>query len=166
MPEVTFVGRESYLNQFRQLLTAPAGTPYILNLRGLGGIGKTKILQQIVQICNDEHVPNTGIIDFYDSELNSQINAVELAIARVLSTSQPLGFDPFAEYWQARQVAEHARRELDDHYGVLREKSKNQFIDDLEKWAKAIASKGKKGVLIFDTFEAVNDNQVGARLVN
>lgn len=164
MPETTFVGRDKYIDQFRRLLVSPLGSPYILNLRGPGGIGKTKILQQFIGICREEVIPNTGIIDFYDSELNSQINKVELAIAKAVSNKLEDG--PFALYWQARQEAEESLRNEDELYRVLREKSKNQFIEDLSNWAKESALPDRKVALIFDTFEAIKNNQVGARLLN
>ena len=57
MPEETFVGRKDHLDRFRDLLHSPSGSSYILNLRGPGGSGKTKILQEYLQICIDEKTP-------------------------------------------------------------------------------------------------------------
>jgi tetratricopeptide (TPR) repeat protein len=165
MPEVTFVGRKEYIKRFRQLLDDHVGSSYILNLYGGGGYGKTKILHEFEKICIDERIPCTGIIDFYDTELKSQINVVELTIAKALSAPLTLAQGPFAKYWRVRQEAEEARQKHEVRYGVLRERSKNQFIADLALWAETAAAEGTGGVLIFDTFEEVKDNQVGARLV-
>lgn len=168
MPEDIFVGRTDIINkQFKTLLTSPAG-PFVLNLRGPGGIGKTKILQEIEKICNDPDNPirNTGIIDFYGSDLRSQINAVELEIANRLWESMPGKPDPFAEYRQVRKKAEDTKTGQDPaSYGPFRELSREQFIEDLKNCAEDNAIFGNKIVLIFDTFEAVKGNQVGARLL-
>ena len=164
MPEETFVGRKKYIKRFEQLLIEPTGTPYILNLRGSGGIGKTKILQHLVELCRVKNISHTGIIDFYNSRLNSQINAVEFIIAHNLE--QKNDSSPFARYWQARHEAETARERKDKRYTYLREASKNQFIEDLADWAQQNAIPGQEGVLIFDTFEAIKNNPVGARIIN
>lgn len=102
MPEPTFVGRKQYVEQFRDLLNAPPNSPYILNLHGPGGIGKTKILQKFVEICEDEKIPHTGIIDFYGFEMSSRISAVERKIADALKGS--VEKDPFECYWQLREM--------------------------------------------------------------
>ncbi len=158
MPEEIFVGRKEYLDQFKTLLTAPPGSPYILNLRGQGGMGKTKILQEFVEICEQKQISHAGIIDFYSAELNSRISALEYEIVNRLTQTDVGNF--FADYWQLRQGFEQERNLVSE------QKLIKQFGLDLSSWSEQVAAKGKRGVLIFDTFEAVKDNLVGVRLLN
>ena len=159
MPEQTFVGRQSYLERFEQLLNSPPGQPYIMNLRGEGGLGKTKILQQFFDICAEKQLPNSGIIDFYNYRLNSQISALEYTIADRFG--EQLGTGPFDRYWQSRREAENNLQDW-----ALREASKRQFMEDLSAWIDDLAEKGQKAVFLFDTIEAIQFNQVGSRLIN
>ena len=154
MPEPTFVGRESYIRKFEKLIKSPVGSPYILNLRGPGGIGKTKILQQIEAICKEEDIPNTGIIDFYGFEMSSRVSAVEKKIAASLDGAS------FQDFWQLR---EKMRGEPPHIRG---EAFKKQFMSSLSEWASSVAATGKKGVLLFDTVEALRYSLVGTRLID
>ncbi|MDM8528283.1 hypothetical protein QUF58_08715 [Anaerolineales bacterium HSG24] len=160
MPEQIFVGREKYIQTFREILSAPVGNPYILNLRGSGGMGKTKILERIVEICEKEELPNTGIIDFYNYELNSQISALELHIINKLANKRESM--SFFNYQKMRQEF-HNKRDA-----IRRQKLKEQFILDLTQWSqrKAGLIGSKRGVFIFDTFENIKNNIVGQRVIN
>jgi tetratricopeptide (TPR) repeat protein len=158
MPEPTFVGRKQYVEQFRELLNAPPDSPYILNLHGPGGIGKTKILQRFVEICEEEKIPHTGIIDFYGFEMSSRISAVEQKIAKALKGS--VEKDPFEIYWQLR---EKLQSETPHIRGL---EFKRQFMNSLSEWAESLVAEGKRGVLIFDTLESVRYTLVGTRLLD
>ena len=158
MPDTIFVGRQEFIQQFRQMLHSPKGSPYIMNLRGEGGSGKSKILQRFAEICEEEDIPNTGILDFYSAELNSRISALEQEVADTLQPKRTEG--TFAAYWRLR-----------DHYRENRthirgRQLKRQFQIGLTEWSNATASRNKKGVFLFDTFEAVKDNLVGSRILN
>ncbi len=157
MADKTFVGRKQYSNIFNRMLEAPEDSPYILNLHGPGGIGKTKILQEFVKICDEGGIPHTSIIDLYDVEMSSRISAVEMKIAKKVKGSME-HHDPFQEYWDARE-----KHKEDPLRGIIFKKT---FINGLSAWANKVAKTGKRGVLIFDTFEMVRYSLVGDRLLN
>ncbi len=158
MPEKLFIGRKRYLETFTQMLDAPDGGPFILNLYGPGGIGKTKILQKIEELCDERKMPHTSVIDLYGFEMSSRLSAVEMKIAGDLTETAES--DPMKTY---RAVRDAYKGKPPHERGI---EYKQQFIKDLSSWAKRIADEGKKGVLIFDTFEEVRYTLVGIRMLN
>lgn len=48
-PNSNFVGRESELEEFRKLLKKPYGKVRVLFIEGVGGIGKTKVVEQMLK---------------------------------------------------------------------------------------------------------------------
>jgi len=158
MPEATFVGREKHINLFRELLNSKPGSPYILNLRGQGGIGKTKILQKFIEICDDEDIPHTQIIDFYGIEMSSRISTVAQTIVKSIGEPDKTLF--FNEYWKIKkqfdfQPTHSLEQDLQYH-----------FISGLSEWAKISSEKGKRIAIIFDTFEAVRYSILENTLLN
>jgi len=147
MPEHTFVGREQHIRQFRELLNSKPGSPYILNLRGPGGIGKTKILQKFIQICDQEGLSHTGIIDFYGIEMSSRISTVAQTIVNSIVKPDNLLF--FNECLKVK-----SKFDVQPTHS-LEQNLQYHFISGLSEWAKISSEKGKRIAIIFDTFEAV-----------
>lgn len=158
MPEALFIDRKRYFETFTRMLESPSDGPFILNLHGPGGMGKTKILEKIVKRCSHEGIPHTGIVDLYGFEMSSRLSAVEMKIADALKETGET--DPMKTY---REVRETYKSNPPHERGV---EYKQQFITDLSAWAKRVAKTGKKAVLIFDTFEEVRYTLVGIRLLN
>jgi len=158
MPEPTFVGREQHIRQFMDLLNSKPGSPYILNLRGQGGIGKTKILQKFIEICDDEGIPHTRIIDFYGIEMSSRISTVAQTIVKSIGEPDKTLF--FNEYFKIKkqfdsQPTHSLEQDLQYH-----------FISGLSELAKISSEKGKRIAIIFDTFEAVRYSILENTLLN
>jgi hypothetical protein len=57
-----FVGREGELNDFRIIINNPNPPRPLINVYGIGGIGKTALLRQYVRIARGHKIP-TGVID-------------------------------------------------------------------------------------------------------
>ncbi|MCP4350386.1 MAG: hypothetical protein GY795_33375 [Desulfobacterales bacterium] len=90
--------------------------------------------------------------------MSSRVSAVEQKIAKALKNS--LKNDPLEAYWQVRKQFESEQT----HVRGL--EYRRQFIKSLSDWANAVAESGKKGVLIFDTVEALKYSLVGTRLLD
>ncbi|GEM_PF-6333038 len=158
MAETTFVGRQEYIDLFEEMLTAPVGAPYILNLRGPGGIGKSKLLQKFVEICEEKHVPHTKIVDFYGIETSSRITRATQEIVKSLSKKDEEG--PFKKYWHLHEEFESKTSPGLEHELV------REFSMALLAWLNTILATGQKGVLFFDTAETIKYTAVGSHLFN
>lgn len=167
MPDKIFVPRKEYFDKFKALLHSSGGA-YVLNLRGIGGRGKTKILSHMDAFCEENKYPRV-FIDFFHAELHTQINRVEQAIVEnIRKQFEMLGIDslkPFSCYEEARHKAEEARKKGEPRYGILRAQAKESFISDLSQCMEVVYQSKKKCVFLFDTFELVKYNPVGLRLV-
>ncbi len=159
MPEPIFVGREQHIRQFMELLNSKPGSPYILNLRGPGGIGKTKILQKIIEICNEEKISHTGIIDFYGTEINSRITETAHRIVNSIEKSKTEE-ELFEEYYKFRKKFSAEQKH------ILEQDLLYQFILALSKWTEICVKEGNRFVIIFDTFEAIKYSVVENYLLN
>jgi tetratricopeptide (TPR) repeat protein len=167
MPDNISILREEYFDKFKELLNFSEGK-YVLNLRGIGGRGKTKILSHIEAFCEENKYPCI-FVDFFHSELNNQINKVEQAIVESIRKQfEVLDIDslkPFTSYEKARSEAEDARKKGESRYGILRAQAKEAFISDLSQCMEIVCQFKKKCVFLFDTFELVQYKAVGLRLL-
>jgi len=158
MPESAFVGRQNYLNLFVKFISKPLDkkAEYILYLLGKGGVGKTKILQEIIKICDKKRIPHSGIIDFYGFEMSSRITAIANKIALKLRGYDKAGL--FDNYWKLHKEFESGK--------IYEQDVVNEFLSSMCKWIDIIISDGKRPVLIFDTVEAIKYSVVERDLVN
>ncbi len=166
MPEPIFVGRQQHIEQFNKLLHLSPDGPRILNLRGPGGVGKTKILQQFAAICDkDANIIHSDIVDFYVPSLSSRVSTVERVIAKTFANA--LNPDPFAKYWELRKEFEALRTEGNKQEATkVGQQLKEKFADNLAFLSEQLAMQGKRIVLLFDTVEEITENLVGSRLLN
>jgi len=158
MPEPTFIGRQNYLDQFRELIdkSSEAEPEYILYLLGKGGIGKTKILQEIIKICDKNEIPHSGIIDFYGFEMSSRTTAVAHKIAKALRAYDKSGI--FDKYWKLRKEFEIGK--------ISEQDVVSEFLPSLCQWVDTVVAAGKRPVLMFDTLEVIKYSIVEKDLVN
>lgn len=142
------VGRREILDQCERILSEESKEPKLVFLHGPGGIGKTRLLQKILEIAHN--LPNTRVgetvLDFYDILLHTP---VELSDAVFEALTPP--FDCFREYQTAAQTLNRARLsgnaiELEK----LRQDALDKFDQDLRKLAET-----RRVVLALDTAERI-----------
>ncbi|CNE70377.1 Uncharacterised protein [Mycobacterium tuberculosis] len=132
-----FVDRESVLAAFAEVLQTRRGSPCVFNVVGVGGIGKSRLLQEIRQRCAETH--RTATLDLQVPAMRQQEDA--LAVLRVELGRQGVRFDRFdiayAVLWQR----------LHPH---LRLSSKElPFVDESEALSQVLD--GAAGVPVFGT---------------
>ncbi|NOH01853.1 MAG: hypothetical protein HND47_07755 [Chloroflexi bacterium] len=132
----TFVGRETELRAFRRMVAKPYGKVRILFVLGSGGIGKTKLIERMLEL---KEVDKLGILmpqnplDLSTTQLRS-IDGIQSKIIEVIETLTGLKEEqsPFAEFFKDnRNTSEQFNR-------CLREFCKKTPL-----------------VLAFDTFEVL-----------
>lgn len=132
-----FVDREAVMAAFAEVLLVPHGSPCVFNLVGVGGIGKSRLLQELGQRSAETH--RTATIDLQVPAMRQQEDA--LAVLRVELGRQGIRFDRFdiayAVLWQ--RLHPHLRlspKEL-------------PFVDESEALSQIID--GAAGVPVFGT---------------
>lgn len=142
------VGRDEILEPCKRILSSTSRDPKVIFLYGIGGIGKTRLLQRVLEIARQ--LPNVraaeDVLDFYDILLHTPI---ELTNAIFEALTPP--FDCFQIYQSTAQVLNRARLsgnavELEK----LRHDTLNKFEQDLRQLAKT-----NRVVLSLDTLERV-----------
>lgn len=152
-----FVGRETEIKAFAALLS-PGSTKNVFYVQGDGGIGKTWLLQRLMEEPRD----NSGLlitkelIDFYDTR-NRRVSGLMRAIM------QQLGEEHFTAYKVAEREFEDARaRDLSEEaIDALQQKREREFISDCKG-----VTENKRPVFFLDTFELVQGESVGNWLLN
>lgn len=128
-PADLFVGREDELKLFREMLAGESSTR-ILNIHGEAGIGKTHLLKQMQQLCDNEFtdkvVVANEIIDFYDIESRSR-NGVLIQITRNL--------------------------------GLTHTESEGKFWEVYSEFIKKKANNEKMFVFFFDSYEQLQNQE-------
>lgn len=134
----TFVGRKSELREFRKVAKNPYGGVRVLFLVGSGGIGKTKIVEKIIEEARKLEktkqsrvlVPNI-LFDFSATELRSIDGIQSKIVEAVEKTTKLVGEkSPFAEFSKKGQ------------------NTSEQFNADLRKFCAKTPL-----LLVFDTLE-------------
>jgi tetratricopeptide (TPR) repeat protein len=156
-----FVGRQRELETFRQLLEAERGLR-ILYLFGKAGLGKTKLLEEIWEayclVC-DLDLP-ANLIDLYEMD-HRRVTGVEYRIAQLLGRDYFTGyFHAFEEYARLRDESAPPTREA-ERLNMAREQVYQAFVADLQH-----LSYDQPILLMFDTFEAARDTDVGEWLAS
>lgn len=142
------VGRKDILEKFERILRDPSPAPRLVFLHGVGGIGKTRLLQKVLEMAREVgncRVADT-ILDFYHIGLHTPIGLAN-AIFEILTPP----FDYFQAYQSAYQALNRARLsgnvvELEK----LREDATNTFDQDLKQ-----LSAEQRVVLALDTAERI-----------
>lgn len=142
------VGRRDKLETFERILRDPSPAPRLVFLHGVGGIGKTRLLQKALEMARDLDNCRVAedVMDFYHIGLHAPIGLTN-AIFEILTPP----FDSFQAYQSAYQALNRARLSGDVvELEKLREDAIKKFNQDL----KQLSAK-QRVVLAFDTAERV-----------
>jgi len=149
MPEqVPFIGRKSILKEIDNSIKNWGHQNFIF-VHGEGGIGKTRLLQEIRnQYINDKDIITTEIIDFDDKSYHISENIGE-KIARMLDKTI---FEP---YFIA--LMDYHKMEI---AGVSAEALRNKFEEGNQIFISCFnkSSAINRVILFIDTIEALSDN--------
>lgn len=157
-----FVGREKEIAVFDQMLDQlehePEGAKWILNVYGPGGIGKTKLLQRYVQVCQKHQEQQTDLlyaksaVDFYWTAHQRELSVFK-SIAEQLGGK---GFEDFfvvlTNYQRTFEQAEPDPFQVSERAAQAREK----FFDA----CRIIGDRPM--VVFFDTAEQATDSILNA----
>lgn len=142
------VGRRDILEKFERILRDPSPAPRLVFLHGVGGIGKTRLLQKVLEMARGVENCRVAedVMDFYHIGLHTPMGLAN-AIFEILTPP----FDCFQTYQSAYQAFNRARLsgnvvELEK----LREDAINKFDQDL----KQLSAK-QRVVLTLDTAERI-----------
>ena len=138
-----YISRPRLEKPFKRMLKAEV-EPRVLNLCGDGGMGKTRLLQHYIEICEEEKALHTEIVDFRRTK-----NRFPRAIAEAIAALDP---DVFAGY--------HTSRKLLDEMRLLPLEKPEQSYRDVEEQMDRYLIKGLdqllahwKLVILLDTWE-------------
>lgn len=154
---VEFIGRQDELECVKRLFDA--GAAAVLCVRGPGGIGKTRFLQEIVAVAHA--VGNTLVTEVLDFDMlhlhvgDSLLRAVAAQFGRQ--------DDHFAAYWKAlEQLAGEEQRQdaLSDEIMLLQEKALQVFEECYKELAR-----GRRLLILLDTLEKALGADVEAEIV-
>ncbi|GLZ08912.1 hypothetical protein Acsp03_63780 [Actinomadura sp. NBRC 104412] len=122
-----FVDREPVLAAFFHELDQIGGSPRVLNLVGVGGIGKSRLLQELKDRCSSTH--RTATLDLQVPAMRQQEDA--LAVVRVEFGRQGMKFDRFdiayAVLWQ--RLHPHLRLSRNELPFVSESEALTQILD-------------------------------------
>lgn len=152
-----FVGRDEALDIFYQRF-AYRHIKNAVYYHADGGIGKTWVLQKILlDNQNDGLRTVSGIIDFYDTQ-NQSVEGLQATIRSHLDV--PKNPEIFAEYddvlEQLEQVRNDSAAKSIGLLASLENRSNKLFIEACQR-----AATGREVVMLFDTFERVQERYVG-----
>ena len=140
------VGREEILAKVNEAFARTSQQPTVLFLTGEGGIGKTRLLQHIIELAK----PMPGlqavqsIIDFYHVPTHNEYGLAE-SLYRVLTPPNT----PFTQYEFEKRTLERMRLSGEmSNVGEQRARTLQAFTDNLNKLAQS-----KRIVLALDTAE-------------
>jgi len=149
------VGREQELQAIRQTIADQPKT-YVLAFIGPGGIGKTRLLEEVgnpmgVFAIDGLDFVWSGIVDLYYPETHSN-SGMESTIINGLSSNVPEIEQYFEDYWKEREKFERLRREMigASRLEELRAHLTQTFVQDYNR----IAAQHRM-VLAFDTAELI-----------
>ncbi|MCK6583808.1 MAG: ATP-binding protein [Anaerolineales bacterium] len=142
------VGRQDILEKFGRILRDPSPAPRLVFLHGVGGIGKTRLLQKVLEMARN--IENCRVaeelMDFYHIGLHTPIGLAN-AIFEILTPP----FDSFQVYQSAYQALNRARLSGDV---VELEKQREDAIKKFEQDFRQLSAK-QRIVLALDTAERV-----------
>jgi len=150
-----YIPRPKLEKPFEEMLASDA-EPRVLNLHStiedtpVSGMGKSRLLEQYIQICEAQGIRHTEILDFRRTG-NRYASSIIQAIA-VLDPDKKSGV--FVDYWNSRrnyiEVHERAKEALEAAYKDLEEEMDRNFIKGLDGLLAQ-----SKVVVLLDTWEAV-----------
>ena len=161
---ITFVGRQIETNRFQEIVESTSLDLQVLYLQGGGGIGKSRLLEQLQTFCSKHEFPFTQIIDLYDTEnqfvigLTNRI-ANELSALYTQNDKADEQMHPFAEYFKISARAQDVRESnfnAEEARGD-EQRAEEQFIIDYNDLVNRLTTHGKHPVLFLDTLDAIQD---------
>jgi len=153
-----FVGRESYLEEFKSFIQGKA-VYRVLFIDGPGGIGKTWLLRKMMATAQamraQELLVGDDLIDMYSTS-NHSVEGVQEHLQALLENVS--GHQAFTKFRQSQHELVTAKREnfQDEILIPIRKVAGQNFIDDCRR-----LSIDRKVVLFLDTFERVQSDPVG-----
>ncbi len=148
------VGREEELQAIRQAILARQ--TYVLVFKGPGGIGKTRLLEEVgnpegIFAAEDLEFTWSGIIDLYHPETHSR-SGIEEAVIEGIGRTAPQLIECFEEYREQRKELEWMRQEMVGAGRIekMRAQLTKTFLQDYNK-----AATQSRLVLAFDTAELI-----------
>ena len=147
-----FIGRKDALSKFSAILTTqqPHNGIYYY---GHGGTGKTWILKKILlDYAAEPSIFVSDIIDFYETE-NHSIQGLQRSIRSCIDDQEA-----FKLYEQRLQNLNASRQANDPSHKIsaLQDRANREFLSSCKQ-----ALNKRKTVLLFDTFEFVQQQEVG-----
>lgn len=156
-----FVGRGAEVERFRQILDAAGRPPWVVNVWGKGGIGKTKLLERFIEVCDQQvqagqSLRRTGIVDFYDTTNRRRSGLMRRIVAQLGVDEAFEGFLEILEWDTARTVVPES---AEARQAAI--ETENKFVEEYNQLAAQMPI-----VLFFDTFEEVQEQETGRWLLN
>ncbi|MBI5295362.1 MAG: ATP-binding protein [Chloroflexi bacterium] len=142
------VGRKDILEKFERILRDPSTTPHVVFLHGVGGIGKTRLLQKALQMarkCGLRHTADT-VLDFYNISLHTPIG-----LAQAIFEALPPASGHFKAYVSAYSALNRAR--LSGNVVELKQ-LRDDAIEKFDQDLKGL-SLTQRVVLVLDTAERI-----------
>jgi len=144
------IGRQSYIDAIRNAITDQTGRSHALYFVGPGGIGKTRLLEEvavILQAWTGKSFRRTEIIDLYYAKYHSP-GGLREAIAN--------GLDPDNDYFQKYRAlrADFERKRQEGIIGRELEELRRQF-DGVFQQEYSVLAREQRLVLCFDTLELI-----------
>ncbi len=161
-----FVGRSALLEAFKGWLTTPPADLHIILLPGKGGMGKTKLLEELLHYAgnpqyqqkSEQSKPTWGLekkvvftqpLDMYDIEFNLVEHLLQAIRQRLVNANPLIDFinydNAYEEYQQQREF--HAQFKV---LQTSEDKVKRNFLEDYRRNAKNFHL-----VIALDTVERV-----------
>lgn len=144
------IGREDILDNINKAISDKSGQSHVLYLEGPGGMGKTRILQEVGNIqkqITGKKFLWSGIIDLYHEENHSPEN-LQKAIAQGLDTNNKY----FVKFHKLRKELQEKQQQ--GFSGPILEKLRRDVNEQFLAEYNALAAK-QRLVLCFDTVELI-----------
>lgn len=142
------VGRKDILEKFERILRDPSTTPHVVFLHGVGGIGKTRLLQKALQMAREFGLRHTAdtVLDFYNISLHTPIG-----LAQAIYEALPPASGHFKAYVSAYSALNRAR--LSGNVVELKQ-LRDDAIEKFDQDLKGL-SLTQRVVLVLDTAERI-----------
>jgi Tetratricopeptide repeat len=143
------IGRQKYLEEIKEILNSSDTNSAVFYIEGRGGVGKTRLLEEILHFTvSFPQVVTSGIIDLYDSNLHD-IDNLQHFLAESLDPENLFFKNYRLKYAEVQQKREAQFAENEEMQELL-ERKEREFLWDYEK-----LSRNKRIILAFDTLEII-----------
>ncbi|MCP4350823.1 MAG: hypothetical protein GY795_35605 [Desulfobacterales bacterium] len=152
-----FVSREYELNLFKEMLD-PQSVKRIMNIHteGAGGIGKTRLLLRMQELCDKESYVyhNPIMIDFYHTMSRSKLGVMQ-------QIADTFDSEDFSDYCylvkRYQEVEDRGKKEV--QFAEI----EYAFLDACKTFSEKTRAEGKIIILFFDTYECIQD--IGKKII-